>query len=1066
TQHQFAFLAISPVEQPDVDLALAWSREGAAAAVDLGRQVDKWQGALAAIPRGAGLGLRIPDGQDASHLTLPDSVAFLIVDAGALESLPQGAERVPLLVQVKTAAEARAALALGAQGLIAKGAESGGLVGEESAFILLQQVVDEAAPFDCPVWCQGGMGLSTCAGAFTAGAFGVVLDSVLSIYPESSLPPAIKQRAARLDTGDVRTVDGFKFSLPPGRPLTQSIERQELERLLTSEAHEALAFGQDTALARICLEACPTLHALLRALHLRVPGQIHQAQALRALDENASWAAAHGLRVPVAQGPMTRVSDTAAFAGQVAEQGGLPFLALALMGEAPCRALMEESKALLGDKPWGVGVLGFADEAVLGPQMALIKALRPPVVLIAGARPSQAREMADEGITAYVHAPSPGLLEMFLGEGLRHFVFEGRECGGHVGPRYSLVLWEQVIDILKGVDKPEELHLLFAGGIHDARSAAMLAAITAPLTALGAKIGVLMGSAYIGTQEAVTHGAVVPEFHERVLGGEATVIIETAPGHAIRCLPTPFIDEFNATKAQLPKAQASHDVLEGLLVGRLRIASKGLERRDGALTQIERDEQYAQGVYMIGQAVAFQREPSTIAKLHWAVSAGAVEHLRQLEPPMLSQPSVQEPIAIVGMSCIYPGSPDLEAYWDNVLQGRDLIAEVPADRWSTDLHWDGGPARAGMTPSKWGGFLGDVAIDPLAYGIPPQSFGAVDPAQLLALHAATMALKDGGYDERYFDRARTAVIVATDGGLGLARRYHFRNFFRHYCGEMPDALDAMLPSLTEDSFPGVLGNVIAGRIANRLGLGGMNFTVDAACGSSLAALEVAVKELRHGDARMVLLGGVDCHNDISDYLLFASAGALSPTGRCRPFDKNADGIALGEGVGMLVLKRLSDAERDNDRIYAVIEGVAGASDGKELGLTAPRKAGQKLALERTYAQAGVAPFQIGLVEAHGTGTVAGDRTELSSLTEVYGAGGALPASVGLGSVKGQIGHTKCAAGVAGLIKAAKALHHRVLPGTQQVAQPNAAWRDHSSPFVLNEAPTPWSATGDVRRAAV
>ena len=245
-------------------------------------------------------------------------------------------------------------------------------------------------------------------------------------------------------------------------------------------------------------------------------------------------------------------------------------------------------------------------------------------------------------------------------------------------------------------------------------------------------------------------------------------------------------------------------------------------------------------------------------------------------------------------------------------------------------------------------------------------------------------------------------------------------------------MDEQLPRLTEDSFPGMLANVIAGRIANRLDLGGANYTVDAACASSLAAVDVACKELVAGTSDVVLCGGADLHNGINDYLLFSSVHALSPTGRSRAFDSSADGIALGEGVACVVLKRLADAERDGDRIYAVIKGVGSASDGRSLGLTAPRPEGQRVALQRAYRNAGVSPAEVGLVEAHGTGTVVGDRTELTILTEVFSEAGAKPGAVALGSVKSQIGHTKCAAGLAGLIKTVLALHTGVKPPTLHV----------------------------------
>ncbi|HEY0255390.1 MAG TPA: beta-ketoacyl synthase N-terminal-like domain-containing protein, partial [Kofleriaceae bacterium] len=388
-------------------------------------------------------------------------------------------------------------------------------------------------------------------------------------------------------------------------------------------------------------------------------------------------------------------------------------------------------------------------------------------------------------------------------------------------------------------------------------------------------------------------------------------------------------------------------------------------------------------------------------------------------------------------------------------------------RWDVATYYD--PKATGLdagkkTPCKWGGFLDEIPFDPLAYGIPPKSLASIEPVQLLALEIAQRALADAGYKDRAFDRERTSVIFGAEAGTDLSSAYSFRAMFPHYVGELPDALSSSLPTLSEDSFPGVLSNVIAGRIANRLDLGGVNYTVDAACAASLAALDMAVKELVAGSSDMVLCGGADLHNSINDYLMFSSVHALSPTGKCHTFDASADGIVLGEGVACVVLKRLADAERDGDRVYAVIKGVAGASDGKSLGLTAPRKEGQVRALERAYVAAGVSPAAVGLVEAHGTGTVVGDRTELATLTDVYANAGATVGACALGSVKSQIGHTKCAAGMAGLIKAALSIHHGVLPPTSNIVKPNAAWQREQSPFVFLDRARPWIS--DSRVAAV
>ena len=356
-----------------------------------------------------------------------------------------------------------------------------------------------------------------------------------------------------------------------------------------------------------------------------------------------------------------------------------------------------------------------------------------------------------------------------------------------------------------------------------------------------------------------------------------------------------------------------------------------------------------------------------------------------------------------------------------------------------------------------GRFLNAVAFDPLEYGIPPNSLNSIEPVQLLSLQVAKDALADAGYGERPFKRERTSVIFGAEAGTELAGAYGFRAVYPQLIGDLSEALDERLPQLTEDSFPGVLANVIAGRIANRLDLGGVNYTVDAACASSLAAVDLALKELKNGTSDMVLCGGADLHNSINDYLLFSSVHALSRKGQCQSFDHEADGIVLGEGVAVVVLKRLVDAQRDGDRVYAVIKGLGGSSDGRHLGLTAPRSDGQVRALERAYTAAQLAPARVGLLEAHGTGTVVGDRTELETMERVFNASGAQVGQTALGSAKTNIGHTKCAAGMAGLIKSALSIHHRVRPATLNIQEPNPAYDPNTSPFSLSDYSRPWSS---------
>jgi acyl transferase domain-containing protein len=483
---------------------------------------------------------------------------------------------------------------------------------------------------------------------------------------------------------------------------------------------------------------------------------------------------------------------------------------------------------------------------------------------------------------------------------------------------------------------------------------------------------------------------------------------------------------------------------------------------------------------MVGQAATLRDRVTTIAALHREIAEGgpawlervaeAVAH-PELEPDVPAQPS---DVAIVGISAIVPGAADVRTFWENTLRGVDAIVEVPADRWDWRLYYDPDPKAADKIVSKWGGFVPDIPFDPLRYGMPPSSLPSIEPMHLLTLEAVRAALDDAGYRDRPFPRERTAVVLGAGGGAAqLAMGYAFRSYLPMLDAVAPgagrEALErcgARLPEWTEDSFAGILLNVAAGRVANRFDLGGANYTVDAACGSSLAAAALAVRELESGAADMVILGGADTVQNPFTYLAFSKTQAFSPRGRCRPFDASADGIVISEAVAVVVLKRLADAERDGDRIYAVIKGLGASSDGRAKGLTAPRTEGQVRALRRAYAKAGVAPATVGYVEAHGTGTAAGDLAEVEALTEVFAGDRAPRNRCALGSVKSLIGHTKCAAGLAGLINAALALHHAVLPPTIGVVEPNPRANLDESPFHISVRARPWlHADGDYPRRA-
>ena len=436
------------------------------------------------------------------------------------------------------------------------------------------------------------------------------------------------------------------------------------------------------------------------------------------------------------------------------------------------------------------------------------------------------------------------------------------------------------------------------------------------------------------------------------------------------------------------------------------------------------------------------------------------------------------PVAVIGMGCFFPKSPGLKEYWRLLFHGEDAITEVPETHWSAEDYFDNDPKRPDHVYCKRGGFLSPIPFDPSEFGIPPASLEATDTSQLLALTAAKRALEDAGYGEnRKFDRDKVSVVLGVTGTQELviplgARLGHpkWRKALKD-AGIPPDKAEEVIERIgeayvpwQENSFPGLLGNVVAGRICNRLDLGGTNCVVDAACASSMSAIHLALLELTSGRSDMVVSGGVDALNDIFMHTCFAKTMILSPTGNAKPFSKDADGTILGEGLGLLVLKRLDDAQRDGDRIYAVIKGLGSSSDGKSQSIYAPRKEGQIKAIRKAYDMAGISSKTIELIEAHGTGTRVGDAVEFNGLKEIFADH---DGQCAIGSVKSMIGHTKAAAGAAGLVKTVLSLYHKVLPPTLKADEPDPNLGIEQSPFYLNPETRPWFSRKDhPRRSGV
>jgi NAD(P)H-dependent flavin oxidoreductase YrpB (nitropropane dioxygenase family) len=726
-----------------------------------------------------------------------------------------------VLIECTTLTQAQSAAVEGVNGVIAKGNESGGRVGQETTFILLQQFLRHLS---IPIYAQGGIGLHTASACRAVGASGIVLDNQLLSTRECNIPDTIKDAIKKFDGSETSVVGEtimrpYRLCHRLGKSRVADLQERELE--LINNKDEAISieeqwdrrindyvgwqstsrsiflFGQDVALAHPLAESYVTVSGIIQQMYASVDVKSLGPDAISILGEDSPLAKSHNTRFPIVQGPMARISDTPEFVEQVAQEGALPFFAVSWMRAEKLEILLKRTCRLLKGRPWGVGLLGFLPPEIYNEQLNIIKAFHPPFAMVAGGRPDQIEQLEKSGIATYVHATSPALLKMYMNHGASRFVFEGRESGGHVGPRNSFLLWEQMINTFFENFPPgrshQNYHILFAGGIHDDLSAAMISVIAHSLSKSGVRVGVQMGSAYLFTAEAVQSAAILKDYQDRILASNRTVILEMGGGHANRCIDNPFARSFFDKRHALLSSGRSpahvREILEKMTGGRLRIATKGVtkdsrgktdnQKRDKKQRKLTKSERWREGMYLIGQLAAINNEVKSISELHGNISIDSQDRLANAirgnsTSTELSPAQTPSDIAIVGMACVLPGASTLNEYWENILAGVNNVREVPIDRWDSNHYFSQNRHEKDKVYSKWGAFIDPVIFDPVKFAIPPLSIHSIEPLQLIALQVASDALADAGYAVRPFNRQRTSVVFGISGTAELGQLYSFR----------------------------------------------------------------------------------------------------------------------------------------------------------------------------------------------------------------------------------------------------------------------------------------------------
>ncbi len=883
---------------------------------------------------------------------------------------------------------------------------------------------------------------------------------------------------------------------------TLAEEVTALDDAAADPAQSLFPLGQDAIFAKYFAARGDDLNAIVQAFCTGTGQRLAAIDTDDPIVADSPLARAHGTRYPIVQGPMANVSDKGAFARAVLEAGALPFMAIGNLPPHLSEAMLTDEAA--GVPRFGVGLIGI--EALnhgLPEHLEQVRRHRVSFALIAGGLPAQVRALEADGICTYLHTPSVAMLENAIAGGCRRFIFEGAEAGGHVGHLSSLVLWDLATARL--ADQDDETlagqTLIFAGGIGTEFGSHFISGLASHLARRGAKIGIQIGSAYLFTEEIVATGAITVLYQKVVCRERGTLVMGHTVGLAARTVPSPFsrrivAEEFRRLRENMP-LQVRKEAFEKDNIGALLIGAKafcpdfermGKEAGKACFNYFDEEGQYQRGNFMVGEALAFTSAPYTLADLHHRLMGGKAllyDRLNRLELAGAADGQLNDEIAVVGIGCILPEAADPQTLWQMILERRYTIGPMPAERLDPELYYSPERSAADKSYSAIGGVVHDFTFDHERFGYTPQKAARLSRSQQMVLAAAYQAVADAGRldgEDRLEVglRPRTSVIVGTCLGNELSSALHLKYALPEIRAHLeqieafqalsPEERETLVQALREGLFNGspyepvhgVALNMEAARIAHHLGVTGRSYAVDAACATSLAALDCGVKELLSGLCDMAVVGGVNTNLAPESFVGFCKMGALSGTGSF-PFDERADGFVLGEGAAVVVLKRFRDARRDGDRIYGIIRAIGSGSDGKGKAIAAPSAKGQVMTLNRCLegARRPLDPAAVGFIEAHGTGTRMGDRVELETLKKVYGS----QARAGISSIKSQIGHLLGAAGMAGAIKALLALKNRTLPPNGGFQQLGSKHNLGDSGLFIIEKPLPWEAPGDQARMA-
>ncbi len=1006
--------------------------------------------------------------------------------------------------------------------VILKGNEAPGRVSKITSMVLMQYYLEKSA---FPVFVHGGVGMHTAPGMFAAGVNGIVLDDQLYTTDEAPLSQNFKELIANIKEGDSMVVGlplekRYRFFAKLGTKIVKELKgeeshlkgRENSNEILYSkirENHESLNnsnansiqslfyLGQDSVFASHFTKKSKKLKDVIYALFENIGNSLKELDEFDPLVKDSALAKEHNTQYPIVQGPMANINDNADFAYKVYEGGGLPFFAMGNLPPDLVDKILSEGTKKFNN--FGAGLIGTPEiNKSFEKHVELIKKYKVPYALIAVGIPAFVNELESSGIKTYLHTPAAQMLDNAINNNCKRFIFEGTEAGGHIGNLTSFVLWEIAVEKLteQADDVLSTQSVLFAGGIASKSGSYFISGMSTLLAKRGVKIGVQIGSPYLLTEEIVKTGALKQLYQDLLIRNNETTVIGSTVGLSTRTVISPFSKrmlekEYQLIADKVPLAERK-EYFESFNVGSLLIAAKAYSpdfkklKNEGKLTYIRYndEEQFQKGNYHTGQSIAFFEKQIKIKDIHdsfFNTKNVLWSNLNFLEIFSSEYNQINDEIAIIGMGCIYPDAGDPETFWENIRSKKYSIREVPKDRFNHDLYYSEDRNEEDKSYTKIAGVIDYYKFDHEKYGYKKTEAKHISRSQKMILDAAMQAVENAGYlNGKELPREKTSVIIGTCLGNELGddmflllyypeMRYHLDKIeeFRSLSDKEKDLIcEKLKKDLAKGYKPkypdGAALNIESSRIAKHLNLQGINYTIDAACATSLAAIDNARKELLSGDADVVITGGIHTNLSSETFVGFSNMGALSDKGSF-PFDDRANGFVLGEGAGILVLKRMKDAIRDGDTIHAVLKGIGSSSDGKGKAIAAPKDAGQAYAIERCFSSVKdtISWKDVGYIEAHGTATLMGDSTEIKTLKNIYKS----DTPIGISSIKSQIGHLLGGAGCAGVIKAVLAIKNKTLPPNGQFEKLSSKFSLDDSPFFVIKDAKPWHADENKPRIA-